>query len=107
MSGIDTDKLRELADAATPGWWFVQMEKDSDEVVAIVSQYAVVQESGKKLSNPRADADFIAAANPVAVRRLLDRIADLERQLHASRLRGQALAEEVMSLHLQMSGDKE
>lgn len=82
---IDEQKLRELAEAATPGPWITEdwASKDSDGAInvcgtSVMSPKAVcgiftVALEGDETS----DVDFIAAANPAAIIALLDELQSL------------------------------
>lgn len=68
--GIDTARLRELAEAATPGPWCVEhgrVYSGDTEVAAMPGSRSWWH-----------DADFIAAANPAAILRLLDALNEAE-----------------------------
>lgn len=70
---VDKDKLRQLAEAATPGPWFASPSHD---------HYKVLQDNDSGLLpeiagvDERANTAFIAAANPATVLALLDELAD-------------------------------
>jgi len=74
---VDTTKLRELAQAATPGPWRSTDAIEWDECVAEISYWHVFQEEGTELSSMDNDAEYIAAANPATVLALLDEIDKL------------------------------
>lgn len=69
---VDKDKLRQLAEAATPGPWFASPSHD---------HYKVLQDNDSGLLpeiagvDERVDVAFIAAANPATVLALLDELA--------------------------------
>lgn len=73
---VDLDQLRELAQASTPGPW----EADCCSAANIV--HGLSDSIG--VDAVRADAEFIAAANPAVVLDLLARIAEVE-ALHTPR----------------------
>ena len=88
---MNATKLRELAEAATPGPWIA---KDW----AITDNDGAVNVCGTSVSAPNTnqgifttvlegddtnDVDYIAAANPAAVLALLDHIKELEDELRA------------------------
>lgn len=73
MTANDLNKLRALAEAATPGPWGLQQWKNS--AVAGVHSDHPVPGGTFVAETSGADAAFIAAVNPVAVLALLDEIA--------------------------------
>lgn len=89
---IDINELRQLAQAATPGGWYVEQGSlvygckdvtDGEEkwrpVIACIDDDEPVNYEG--------NAAFIAAANPVAITELLDRLETTEKELEKERLR--------------------
>lgn len=70
------DKLRRLASAATPGPW---ESVDGDVWTPAECSFALEGINDQRGAN----AAFIASANPATVIALLDRIAELERELQA------------------------
>lgn len=86
------DRLRELADAATPGpwaYWGISNEAHDDGLSAFTEvggpvnggmkecQVAICQPIGRPHERIIADAEFIAAANPATVLGLLELIGEL------------------------------
>jgi hypothetical protein len=73
-AGIDTKRLRELAEAATRGQWEHTgwTESESNYIVDGPGDRIVADTSESE--RPDADAAFIAAANPTTVLALLDEI---------------------------------
>lgn len=69
------DELRKLAEAATPGPWTIHFGLEGDVLVKRHGIYVNVAAAHDK---PKANAAYIAAANPQTVLGLLDRIAALE-----------------------------
>ncbi len=96
---IDTNELRRLAQAATPGPWWVNrdglnhgfengvMEINADDWQAFAGVWAI---NGAKPSEEGvANAKFIAAANPAAITEPLDRLEAAEADaLEQARLNG-------------------
>ena len=73
----DLTTLRRLAEAATPGPWYLHT---SDDTLVSSESGEIVQAQGEYMieyASMEADAAYIAAANPQAILALLDR---LERQ---------------------------
>ena len=71
----DTDNLRRLAEAATPGPWFVA-ERVTRSGLSIVEDGRV--HGMFPVTAERHEAAYIAAANPVAILALLDRLRAAE-----------------------------
>lgn len=74
---IDTTKLRELANKATPGpWTYFPYPKYREHHVSVPidgsSMTLPLFQDGCQTSKPKEDAEFIAAANPATVLALLD-----------------------------------
>lgn len=94
---IDTKKLRELAQAATPGPWMVKTEKVMSIGTAYEHRVTQVQEAVGlhtcahgicqvfQWHERSTDVDFIAAANPQTVLALLDEIERLRNVFAAAR----------------------
>ena len=94
---ININELRRLAQAATPGpWWVNQdglnhgfergvIEINALDWWALAGVWAVNE--GKPSDEGSANAAFIAAANPAAIIKILDRLeaAENERDWHAER----------------------
>lgn len=105
------DKLRELAQAATPGPWTacgpshggplpkhldeiaVDREGDDDDGVSV----ARCPQGMAGIKETDADMAYIAAANPSTVLRLLDEIAALKAELETERMRLAACGVVAMS----------
>ena len=89
---IDTKELRHLAQAATPGPWWVNQdglnhgfERGVMEINALdwwALAGAWVVNDGKQSDEGSANAKFIAAVNPATVSELLDRLEAAERNLN-------------------------
>ena len=84
---IDTDKLRRLAQAATPGPWKMLPVGDGRQKFAVadsefLSILTVTDEGGATFGTVYDDDDarFIAAANPAAINELLDRLEAAEKE---------------------------
>ena len=98
---IDTNELRRLAQAATPGpWWVNQgglnhgfdrgvVEINAKEWHALAGAWAV--NGAKPSEEGAANAEFIAAANPAVINELLDRLEAAEKERDALRARIEAL----------------
>lgn len=92
---IDINKLRRLAQAATPGPWYatgkltryVEARIDGG-LIQEVAACGPTKADGGYGPQQEANARLIAAANPVAITELLDRIeaAEEERDWNAERL---------------------
>jgi len=96
---IDTTKLRELAENATPGpWETCETDETAFEIltgewsakgdfegtiVVHVDEYACFEERPSGITS-KANAQYIAAANPATVLALLDNHAKIERDLSAA-----------------------
>ena len=77
MSEIDTQRLRALAEAATPGLW--EAAQGASGGWWIESPYtATVADIDIDSLCPEADAQHIAAANPATILALLDRLEAAE-----------------------------
>lgn len=85
---IDTERLRQLAAAATPGPWEPELGEDRNTVDVFAESEEcdlICTRTGGKMWGERlspksiANAEFIAAANPMAVLALLDEIEAGER----------------------------
>lgn len=77
----ERDELRRVASAATPGPWLQPIE-DEPRLVSDSgggdSLLGIIEKTGEAIVMERADADYIAAANPQTVLALLDSIEELE-----------------------------
>lgn len=81
---IDTTKLRELAQKATPGPWGYELDHGSFLRIYSDAGSGIVDGCGC-CGSPNCDevnATFIAAANPATVLTLLDERDELERMFH-------------------------
>ena len=81
---IDTKELRRLAQAATKGPWRVDEVGVGFEIAAgdnVVAQAQSIPRDSFQHAARRANAAFIAAANPAAITELLDRIEAAESAL--------------------------
>ena len=77
----DLDKLREKAQAATPGPWRVRLDAHSqDELSTVAIELAPLRWFTVGYA-PDADADYIAAADPTTVLALIDRLQRVETAL--------------------------
>jgi hypothetical protein len=79
---MDIQKLRRLAEAATPGPWVVSRSTITRPGQAAVKEVGAFDWiCSMQISNQPnwdRDAEFVAAANPAVVLALIDRIAALE-----------------------------
>lgn len=73
--------LRALAERATPGPWEAEGDYKSPDILACGSVVAVTIASDMKPPVDKANAEFIAAANPSAVLALLDENARMREAL--------------------------
>jgi hypothetical protein len=93
---VDRDRLRALAEAATPGSWeavshpgegrilayaSVVTERTSDQVAIVEDARADVGYEEPHAVTPYDDAAFIAAADPTTIIQLLNELDDLHREL--------------------------
>ena len=85
---IDTNELRRLAQAATPGPWLLLRVGDKSKCFAVadinfLSVLTVADECGTSFGAVYLDGDakFIAAANPAATTELLDRLEAAEKDI--------------------------
>lgn len=77
---IDTIKLRELAQKATPGpWWHDYCNPADGHALAWLGNWFVEIKQRVPYNSPQEDAEFIATANPAAILELLDRLEAAER----------------------------
>lgn len=91
---IDLVKLRELCDAATPGPW----EYDAPEnMICDSGLMLIAQPRSTELGKEARDANgpYIAAANPVTLRALLDRLERAESELASARQVGKHMFNEI------------
>lgn len=111
---VDTKRLRELAEAATPGPWGTEQgdleEWPSTVAIAVTGGRQKIYACPPGGTFPKADQEFIAAANPSTVLALLDEIerlrrdnaswanSDFERQLTAANAEIKQLREVNASL---------
>lgn len=89
---MDTNKLKELAERATPGPWVVDaqqsgaifnIESESGDLCIAMSQENPASTRLEMNEQRRVNAEFIAAANPQAILALLDEIDGLSDELSA------------------------
>ena len=100
---IDINKMRRLAQAATPGPWKLLPVGDKSKCFAVadinfLSVLTVVDECGTSFGAVYLDGDakFIAAANPATVSELLDRLEAAESDaLEQARLNGMGASREA------------
>lgn len=89
------ERLRELATKTTPGpWTWERHDEDDDDGSISYEVWNLTKEhytriftinDGLDNTNAKANAAFIAEANPTSILALLDRISALERELAAAR----------------------
>ncbi|OPA56531.1 ead/Ea22-like family protein [Pseudomonas aeruginosa] len=101
---MDTNKLKELAERATPGPWVVDaqqsgaifnIESESGDLCIAMSQENPASTRLEMNEQRRVNAEFIAAANPQAILALLDEIDRLKAENEALRGALQAVQAEV------------
>lgn len=89
---MDTNKLKELAERATPGPWVVDaqqsgaifnIESKSGDLCIAMSQENPASTRLEMNEQRRVNAEFIAAANPQAILALLDEIDRLKAENEA------------------------
>ncbi|CAB5569850.1 ead/Ea22-like family protein [Pseudomonas aeruginosa] len=89
---MDTNKLKELAERATPGPWVVDaqqsgaifnIESESGDLCIAMSQENPASTRLEMNEQRRVNAEFIAAANPQAILALLDEIDRLKAENEA------------------------
>ncbi|MGU0777986.1 ead/Ea22-like family protein [Pseudomonas aeruginosa] len=87
---MDTNKLKELAERATPGPWVVDaqqsgaifnIESESGDLCIAMSQENPASTRLEMNEQRRVNAEFIAAANPQAILAMLDEIDRLRSRL--------------------------
>ena len=86
---IDTTKLRELAQKATPGpWTYFHYPKYKHHHVSVPidgsSMTLLLFQDGCQTTKPKEDAEYIAAANPATVLELLDEIDRLRSDVNGA-----------------------
>jgi hypothetical protein len=83
---MDTDKLKALALAATPGAWHApgmgEIHAENHEEIAHISYHTGYEDDMQ--CGTDADADYIAAACPATVLALIAEVEDVDRLLRAS-----------------------
>ena len=112
---IDTNELRRLAQAATPGPWKLLPVGDKSKCFAVadinfLSVLTVVDECGTSFGAVYLDGDakFIAAANPATVSELLDRLEEAEADaLEQARLNGMGASREAALMAKLEAAEKE
>ena len=80
MTDVDTERLRELAEKATPGEWHAsEILGEPGARVVTVGDYSLIatDPQGYPVWSER-DAAYVAAANPQTILALLDRLAAAE-----------------------------
>ncbi|HEJ9917878.1 TPA: ead/Ea22-like family protein [Pseudomonas aeruginosa] len=99
----DTNKLKELAERATPGPWVVDaqqsgaifnIESESGDLCIAMSQENPASTRLEMNEQRRVNAEFIAAANPQAILALLDEIDRLKAENEALRGALQAVVDD-------------
>lgn len=107
---IDLNELRRLAKAATPGPWMIDYVGVGFEVAAgesVIAQSQQVQ-GDRHHKARKANATFIAAANPAAITELLDRLEAAESDgLEQARLNGMGGEREAALLARLEAAEKE
>ena len=95
---IDINKLRRLAQAATPGPWYVTgkltryVEARIDgELIQEVAACGPTKADGGYGLQQEANASLIAAANPATISELLDRLEAAEKERDALRAKIEAM----------------
>ncbi|HCF5141355.1 ead/Ea22-like family protein [Pseudomonas aeruginosa] len=100
---MDTNKLKELAERATPGPWVVDaqqsgaifnIESESGDLCIAMSQENPASTRLEMNEQRRVNAEFIAAANPQAILALLDEIDRLKAENEALRGALQAVVDD-------------
>lgn len=82
---VDEQKLRQLAEAATPGHWHRMANKDFGPISQDADQsFGMFIDCGSAHSDE--DADYCAAANPAAILSLLDELQTLREERTAWRV---------------------
>ena len=112
---IDTNELRRLAQAATPGPWKLLPVGDRAKRFAVadinfLSVLTVAYECGTNFGAVYLDGDakFIAAANPAAINELLDRLEEAESEcLEQARLNGMGASREAALMAKLEAAEKE
>ena len=112
---IDTNELRRLAQAATPGPWKMLPVGDGRQKFAVadsefLSILTVTDEGGATFGTVYDDADakFIAAANPAAISELLDRLEAAESEaIEQARLNGMGSEREAALIAKLEAAEKE
>lgn len=99
---IDTNELRRLAQAATPGPWYVTgkltryVEARIDgRLIQEVAACGPTKADGGYGPQQEANARLIAAANPATISELLDRIEAAEKERYALRAENAGLVDDM------------
>ena len=100
---IDTNELRRLTQEATPGPWMIDYVGVGFEVAAgesVIAQSQQIQGDMRHKAR-KANAAFIAAANPAAISELLDRLEAAEKERDAAELMSLALRAKIAEMEQQ------
>jgi len=100
---IDIEELRRLAQMATPGPWMIDYVGVGFEVAAGESVIAQSQQIQGDMCHKtrKANAAFIAAANPAAISELIDRLEEAEKERDAAELMSLALQAKIDQIERQ------
>ena len=107
---IDINKLRQLAQAATPGPWKMLPVGDGRQKFAVadsefLSILTVTDEGGATFGTVYDDDDarFIAAANPAAITELIDRLEAAEKEIESWKGLAQQFGNEADALRAKVA----
>lgn len=92
----DTNKLKELAERATPGPWRTGDGEESLPDCVLSGEFVICEHAGD-------DVDFIAAANPQAILGLIERLDKAEHHWANENSNNMALIAEVERLNDELS----
>lgn len=82
MSDIDWDDLARKAEAATPGPWEADPTRDGGAVITARSEHGRIWIASTAIpDNPVVDAEYIAAASPATILRLIEDNRNLRDEL--------------------------
>ena len=84
MTASELNRLRDLAQAATPGPWRVEARGHAAQEVARVNNLEVAPPDSVELAHCATDAAYIAAVSPDVVLALLSEVERLRAQLAAA-----------------------
>ena len=73
--------LKAMAEAATPGPWHYNPDTADDDWELYNDEFVFIKQDDSGVPIPRADGEFIAAANPFMVLRLIKEIDRLKDEL--------------------------